>query len=122
MIPRLSWSLLLTLSVQPERIQGAQYTVKSDVWSTGITLIELALGRFPFSESSSDDSDLSDLEGTLSPSRPGNLQASLERAERKKVRHLFYLSFPLWFHTLHVRDLGADIWVETDEQEGQEEE
>jgi mitogen-activated protein kinase kinase len=30
----------------------------------------MALGRFPFSESSSDDSDLSDFEGTLSPSRP----------------------------------------------------
>ena len=36
----------------------------------GISLIELALGRFPFAESESDD-DLSDLEGTLSPSRPG---------------------------------------------------
>ena len=58
---------------QPERIQGAQYTVKSDVWSLGISLIELALGRFPFSESSSDDSDLSDLEGTLSPARPGSI-------------------------------------------------
>ncbi|KAL4073211.1 kinase-like domain-containing protein [Scleroderma yunnanense] len=53
--------------MSPERIQGAQYTVKSDVWSLGITLIELALGRFPFSESDPDDSDLSDLEGTLSP-------------------------------------------------------
>jgi mitogen-activated protein kinase kinase len=54
--------------IQPERIQGAQYTVKSDVWSVGISLIELALGRFPFSESDSDDSDLSDFESTLSPS------------------------------------------------------
>jgi len=41
--------------MSPERIQGAQYTVKSDVWSLGITLIELALGRFPFSD---DDSEL----------------------------------------------------------------
>ena len=60
----------MPLFAQPERIQGAQYTVKSDVWSLGISLIELALGRFPFAESSSDDSDLSDFEGTLSPSRP----------------------------------------------------
>ncbi|KAI0322402.1 kinase-like domain-containing protein [Amylostereum chailletii] len=58
--------------MSPERIQGAQYTVKSDVWSLGISLIELALGRFPFADSSSDDddSDLSEFEGTLSPSRP----------------------------------------------------
>ncbi|KAJ6579415.1 Pkinase-domain-containing protein [Mycena sp. CBHHK59/15] len=59
--------------MSPERIQGAQYTVKSDVWSLGISLIELALGRFPFSESASDDSDLSDFEGTLSPARPGSM-------------------------------------------------
>jgi serine/threonine protein kinase len=32
------------------------------VWSLGISLIELALGRFPFFESS-DDPDLSDFEG-----------------------------------------------------------
>ena len=73
---------------QPERIQGAQYTVKSDVWSLGISLIELALGRFPFAESSSDDSDLSDLEGTLSPSRPAPLATKLskEAKEKKKKR------------------------------------
>lgn len=63
--------------MSPERIQGAQYTVKSDVWSLGISLIELALGRFPFAGSDSDDSDLSDipdeLEGTLVPSRPGSM-------------------------------------------------
>jgi len=54
--------------MSPERIQGAQYTVKSDVWSLGISLIELALGRFPFADAG-DDSDMSDLEGTLSPQR-----------------------------------------------------
>ena len=32
----------------PERIQGAKYSVKSDVWSVGLTLMELAVGRFPF--------------------------------------------------------------------------
>lgn len=46
------------------------------MWSLGISLIELALGRFPFSEDDTSDSDLSDLEdleGTLSPQRPGSL-------------------------------------------------
>lgn len=42
--------------------------MKSDVWSLGISLIEVALGRFPFAESNnSDDSDFDDLEATLSP-------------------------------------------------------
>ncbi|TFK97083.1 Pkinase-domain-containing protein [Pterulicium gracile] len=54
--------------MSPERIQGAAYTVKSDVWSLGISLIELALGRFPFSDSDDlsddsldDDDDFSDI-------------------------------------------------------------
>ncbi|KAF5389045.1 hypothetical protein D9757_004894 [Collybiopsis confluens] len=37
--------------MSPERIQGSDYSVKSDVWSLGITLIELAHGAFPFAES-----------------------------------------------------------------------
>lgn len=42
----------------PERIQGSAYTVKSDVWSFGLTLMELAIGKFPFtSEVMSDDED-----------------------------------------------------------------
>lgn len=69
--------------IQPERIQGAQYTVKSDVWSLGISLIELALGRFPFSESDPNDSDLSDFEGTLSPARPGPLPSAKSRSKSK---------------------------------------
>lgn len=43
--------------MQPERISGDPYTVKSDVWSLGITIVELAIGRFPFSSSALDDED-----------------------------------------------------------------
>lgn len=35
----------------PERIQGDRYTVKSDVWSYGLSIMEMAIGRFPFSSS-----------------------------------------------------------------------
>ncbi|PCH40125.1 kinase [Wolfiporia cocos MD-104 SS10] len=73
--------------MSPERIQGAQYTVKSDVWSLGISLIELALGRFPFADDSSDDSDLSEFEGTLSPSRPAPLpKKTKEQKEQEKKK------------------------------------
>ncbi|CAK5281802.1 unnamed protein product [Mycena citricolor] len=32
----------------PERISGQEYGIRSDVWSTGISLLELAQNRFPF--------------------------------------------------------------------------
>ncbi|EHK98366.1 putative MAP kinase kinase MKK1/SSP32 [Glarea lozoyensis 74030] len=32
----------------PERITGQRYTITSDVWSTGVTLLEVAQNRFPF--------------------------------------------------------------------------
>eukprot|EP00038_Savillea_parva_P000031 m.93695 g.93695 ORF g.93695 m.93695 type:complete len:449 (-) comp10012_c0_seq2:109-1455(-) len=32
----------------PERVQGHPYTVRSEVWSLGLTLVELAIGRFPY--------------------------------------------------------------------------
>lgn len=34
--------------LKPERICGQEYTIRSDVWSTGITLLELVQQRFPF--------------------------------------------------------------------------
>ncbi|TFK54231.1 kinase-like protein [Heliocybe sulcata] len=32
----------------PERISGNEYSIRSDVWSTGISLLELCQNRFPF--------------------------------------------------------------------------
>jgi serine/threonine protein kinase len=34
--------------LQPERINGNGYTIRSDVWSTGIALLELVQNKFPF--------------------------------------------------------------------------
>ena len=33
--------------VKPERLEGNRYTVQSDIWSLGLSLVELALGRYP---------------------------------------------------------------------------
>jgi len=37
--------------MSPERIQGLKYSYNSDVWSLGITLIEAALGKYPYPNS-----------------------------------------------------------------------
>ena len=34
--------------MSPERIQGSSYSYDSDVWSLGITILELAMGSFPY--------------------------------------------------------------------------
>ncbi|XP_044172468.1 dual specificity mitogen-activated protein kinase kinase 1-like [Acropora millepora] len=31
----------------PERLQGANYSVLSDIWSFGLSLVEMAIGRYP---------------------------------------------------------------------------
>ncbi|XP_003746034.1 dual specificity mitogen-activated protein kinase kinase 1 [Galendromus occidentalis] len=33
--------------MSPERLQGTHYTVQSDIWSLGLSLVEMALGRYP---------------------------------------------------------------------------
>ena len=42
--------LLLQKCSQPERIQGKSYSTPSDVWSLGLSILELSLGRFPYHE------------------------------------------------------------------------
>ncbi|KAK4991793.1 MAP kinase kinase (MEK) [Elasticomyces elasticus] len=49
----------------PERIQGSPYTVKSDVWSVGLTLMELAIGKFPFATDNKDDEESAGPQGIL---------------------------------------------------------
>lgn len=45
-------SVYLTISIfsflKPERMGGLSYTIRADVWSTGLSLLELVQNRFPF--------------------------------------------------------------------------
>ncbi|KAG6849748.1 hypothetical protein H0H93_005546 [Arthromyces matolae] len=77
-----------SIYMSPERIQGAEYSVKSDVWSLGISIIELALGRFPFAldddDDYSDDDNDSDLERDALEN-PNTLTLGRTRTARRKT-------------------------------------
>lgn len=46
---------LLRLSFQPERLEGGHYGIMSDIWSLGLSLVEMAVGRYPIPPPSTDD-------------------------------------------------------------------
>ena len=43
------WNSVSSLSLifQPERLQGSHYSVQSDIWSLGLSLVEMSIGRYP---------------------------------------------------------------------------
>ncbi|SPO24698.1 Dual specificity protein kinase FUZ7 [Ustilago trichophora] len=105
--------------MSPERIQGDQYSVKSDVWSLGVSIIELALGRFPFSENEDDDDDDSDVEndflhddlsGTLSPTKPApKLQVTKKEKEKRRKSKAAGVSLEGSSHQMSILDLLQHI-------------
>lgn len=38
---------LISNCLKPERLQGTQYTLQSDIWSLGLSLVEMAIGMYP---------------------------------------------------------------------------
>ena len=45
----------MLIFLQPERLQGTHYSVQSDIWSLGLSLVEMAIGRYPIPPPSSED-------------------------------------------------------------------
>nr|BAV14139.1 MAPK/ERK kinase 1/2 [Dugesia japonica] len=59
----------------PERLIGEEYNVRSDVWSLGLSLIELATGRYPIPPAKEED-----FHSTFSQDRQVNLAEHLDAA------------------------------------------
>lgn len=74
-----------SLLAQPERIAGEKYTIRSDVWSTGISLLELVENRYPY------PSDLGDIELMMciaqSAVRPPSVSARASHADDGSSLH-----------------------------------
>ncbi|CAH8590141.1 unnamed protein product [Dicrocoelium dendriticum] len=61
----------------PERLTGEQYNILSDVWSVGLSLVELTTGRYPIPAIECEDSYLT----AFSPNREANLAEHLDVAK-----------------------------------------
>lgn len=64
----------------PERLTGEQYNTLSDVWSLGLSLVELATGRYPIPAIEDENVYLS----AFNSHRDVNLEQHLEAAKEGK--------------------------------------
>jgi serine/threonine protein kinase len=58
--------------MSPERMEGEKYSYAGDLWSLGITLIELVTGKFPFRETKGFLEMLEQIAELTSPNVPNN--------------------------------------------------
>lgn len=70
----------IVFSFKPERIEPRQldYDIRSDIWSLGITLVELATGVFPYRDCKCDFEVLSRVLNDDPPSLPQDQEFTLE--------------------------------------------
>ena len=84
------------MSLQPERLQGDEYSIQSDLWSLGVSLIEMALGRYPIPQPPSEEVAEEMQQppaGTLPPRPGGNPYASHAHAIRMPIFELLQIIF-----------------------------
>jgi serine/threonine protein kinase len=78
----------------PERLQGTVYSILSDIWSLGVSLVEMALGRYPIPqppESELEEEMTQPPAGTLPPRPKGNPFASHANAIRMPIFELLQI-------------------------------
>jgi len=64
--------------MSPERLQGTKYTILSDIWSYGLSLIEMAIGKYPIPPPT--EEDVEELMNCVGPIYPSP-RASTNRAD-----------------------------------------
>ncbi|WFC96308.1 mitogen-activated protein kinase kinase [Malassezia brasiliensis] len=102
--------------MSPERIQGDQYSIKSDVWSLGITMIELAHGCFPFALDGEEDTLHAPGQSTTTAASAGK-SAQEVRAPRQAqpmsilelLQHIVYEPPPRLNPEMHFPPLMVDF-------------
>lgn len=77
------YSLLIQVDpFQPERIMSSNsgaYTTASDVWSLGMSLLECALGRYPYSNADTVFAQLTQIIQGIAPALPEGYSLESQR-------------------------------------------
>uniref|UniRef100_A0A673YZH5 Dual specificity mitogen-activated protein kinase kinase 2 n=1 Tax=Salmo trutta TaxID=8032 RepID=A0A673YZH5_SALTR len=87
--------------MSPERLQGTHYSVQSDVWSMGLSLVELSIGRYPIPPPDAKELEIifgqpvdgaeGDVHSSTSPRSPGGRHASSHGPEMAIFELLDYI-------------------------------
>ncbi|CAD5124327.1 DgyrCDS12619 [Dimorphilus gyrociliatus] len=72
--------------MSPERLQGSKYSVQSDIWSFGLSLVELAIGKYPIPPPS--DEELQQIFGQKA------IQEHLEASKEPRKLEAVYAGCP----------------------------
>lgn len=98
--------LISLSSFQPERIDPPDpsnpgYDIRADVWSLGISLVELATGKFPYHECKTDFEVLSKVIQEDPPSLPTDNQHDFSVEFCKFVKSWYVLKFVINAFNIH---------------------
>ncbi|XP_014047273.1 dual specificity mitogen-activated protein kinase kinase 2 isoform X1 [Salmo salar] len=87
--------------MSPERLQGTHFSVQSDVWSMGLSLVELSIGRYPIPPPDTKELEIifgqpmdgaeGDMHSSTSPRSPGGRHASSHGPEMAIFELLDYI-------------------------------
>ncbi|GJE92151.1 kinase-like protein [Phanerochaete sordida] len=111
-----------SLYMAPERLAGDQYSIRSDVWSTGITLLELVQNRFPFPQdiaqielmmliTQNEPPELEDEDGIVySPEMKDFIKAALTRQPDQRPTPSQLLTHP-WIVKIMQQEVNMAFWL-----------
>ncbi|KAI0812537.1 kinase-like domain-containing protein [Irpex lacteus] len=111
-----------SLYMAPERLSGLQYNIRSDVWSTGITLLELITNRFPFPNdlaqielmmyiTQNEPPELEDEEDIVySPEMKAFIKSALTRDPAARPTPKDLLSHP-WIVEVMQKEVNTALWL-----------
>ncbi|KIP05101.1 hypothetical protein PHLGIDRAFT_74767 [Phlebiopsis gigantea 11061_1 CR5-6] len=111
-----------SLYMAPERLAGDTYSIRSDVWSTGITLLELVQNRFPFPQdiaqielmmliTQNEPPELEDEDGIeYSPEMKDFIKYALTRQPDQRPTPTQLLTHP-WIVKVMQREVNMASWL-----------